>query len=83
MKLTLEMLLYFIRDLKPVVFGDVREKREFLGVKQFYSEDRRMQPEYLYVGKLSEMQSCDKGCTMLAVNDAEGRKIRRDYFPEI
>lgn len=55
MKLTLEMLLYFIRNLNPIIFHKCERERAFLGVKQFYPEEAQMELDYLYVGKLSEI----------------------------
>ena len=72
MKMTLEMLLYLIRELDPVVCHMPTGEQAFVGVKQFYREEDRMQPEYVYVGRLSEVQSethlCEGG-TILAMND--------------
>ncbi|MCI9149404.1 MAG: hypothetical protein HFI42_02745 [Lachnospiraceae bacterium] len=79
MKLTLEMLLYFIRDLNPVICHGFQGGEIFSGVKQFYSRD--VQPEYLYVGKLSGLLEGDVACAVLAVNDIGWTEAEIGKFP--
>ena len=57
MKLTLAMILYFIRDMDPVVC-EAENKTEnrtyaYAGVKQFFAEDEEITDDYLYVCDLA------------------------------
>lgn len=65
MRLTLNLILFFIRDLCPVIVQRVKTGDSFIGVKQFFVEAWELEEsqgdsnqnadQYLYIGNLSEL----------------------------
>lgn len=53
MELTLEILLFFIRQMEPVIYQMRSKAPVFVGIKQFYAEDTHISSDYLYVCDLA------------------------------
>lgn len=74
MKLSLNSILYKLKDLAPVSYiqKDI-EKYEFIGVKQYYDTSLPFSPEYLYIADISvlkrEKQGLERNLVYLCVND--------------
>jgi hypothetical protein len=92
MELTLEMLLYFIRNLNPRLVRTTKGQDSFVGVKQLFEgmeieddlAENNMQ-SYLYVCTLSELlilrTRLAKDVMVLAVEDCEFSKQELDVLP--
>lgn len=55
MELTLAMLLYFVRNMHPVIFRMRKGEHTFIGIKQFFVEDEDATTDYLYVAELADL----------------------------
>lgn len=59
MELTLEILLYFIREMNPVIYKMNKKGTLYVGIKRFYPEDKQMSENYLYISELEELRQCE------------------------
>lgn len=55
MELTLAMLLYFIRDMSPVIVRMGDGSHVYVGIKQFFARDNEITNDYLYVCDLAQL----------------------------
>ena len=85
MKLTLAMLLYFIRDMLPVIFKMEKGEHTYEGIKQFFPEDADVSEDYLYIVELAELwmykDSIPKNMTVLASGNAGLTKKELSEIP--
>lgn len=74
MELTLEMLLYFIRQMKPVILKINKGEHTYVGIKQFFAEDAEVSSDYLYIAELTELwtykDALSESMTVLVSNNA-------------
>lgn len=85
MKLTLAMLLYFIRDMLPVIYRMKKGEQIYEGIKQFFPEDTHATEDYLYICDLAELwmhrDVVPKDMTVLASENAGLTKSEMDAIP--
>ncbi len=85
MKITLELLLYFIHELNPRLLCRTPAGNALVGVKEFYREMEAPDTAYVYVGSLKEVlartQEFPPGVSVLATGDTAISPAQISAFP--
>lgn len=84
MELTLEILLYFIKEMNPIILKMKSDDNSYVGIKQFFPEDTDVSDDYLYICGLAELwehRACvPESMTILA---AENLELEPEQIEEI